>query len=416
MTIAFSVLGPTRKHGPSRWGRGLPLGVVVSAILTLAIGTGVSAADFIVTQLTDSNDGVCDVDCSLRDAILAANALAGEDRVLLGEGVHTLSLLGSDEDLGATGDLDITDDTILLGLGARLSIIDGGAIDRVLDAASGTTSRVEGLTIRNGMLPTGSGAGINAGNADVTLVDCMVTGNHVGGFGSGGGLAGDMMISGSTISNNSADGSGGGLVTSSSTVVNSTFSGNQSLSDFGGGMYVFSFGNVTIDNVSMIDNQASIRGGGLLIEGDATVSVANSVLASNSSGSGGPDCSGPAMSRGYNLVGNGSFCTGFGATGDQVGSDVSPIDPVLTTLGNFGGPTDVHRPDVGSPLIDTGNPAAVGSSSDACAKVDQAGIQRPLDGDRDSIARCDVGAVEGGLIFVDGFESADTSFWTLTFP
>ncbi|MDZ4812374.1 MAG: CSLREA domain-containing protein [Pseudomonadota bacterium] len=40
-----------------------------------------SAAVFSVSKATDSNDGVCDLDCSLREAIVAANANAGADAI-----------------------------------------------------------------------------------------------------------------------------------------------------------------------------------------------------------------------------------------------------------------------------------------------------------------------------------------------
>ena len=36
-------------------------------------------SDFVVTKTADTNDGVCDTDCSLREAIAAANADAGDD-------------------------------------------------------------------------------------------------------------------------------------------------------------------------------------------------------------------------------------------------------------------------------------------------------------------------------------------------
>ncbi|MCH9646833.1 MAG: CSLREA domain-containing protein [Deltaproteobacteria bacterium] len=391
------------------------LAPLLAVVLSLSLMGPAGAIDFDVTKLTDTNDGSCDADCSLREAILAANVLAGEDRVLLGAGVHQLSIAGMGEDLGATGDLDITDDTIMLGLGASSSIIDGGAIDRVVDVEMGTTVTIQGVTVRNGLLSNGSGAGIAAGNAELTLVGCTITDNHVGGFGFGGGLGGDMTIIDSTISANSSDGGGGGLVTSFSTITNSTFSGNESLSDLGGAIYVFSLGMVTVDGATIVGNESALLGGGVLIEGSAVFSIANSVLADNMSDAG-PDCSGLATSRGYNLLGNNSGCSGFGATGDQVGTSSSPIDPLLSPLANHGGPTDTHQPMVGSPLVDAGNPAAVGSSADACTQTDQRGMSRPIDGDGDQIPRCDIGSFEVGAIFADGFESGDTSTWSLTFP
>ena len=40
----------------------------------------VQAATFTVTKTTDTNDGSCNADCSLREAIIAANAPAAATR------------------------------------------------------------------------------------------------------------------------------------------------------------------------------------------------------------------------------------------------------------------------------------------------------------------------------------------------
>ena len=62
---------------------------------------------FTVTKTTDTNDGACTRrDCSLREAILAANALADAE-IAFPAGTLRLSIAGRDEDQGATGDLDI---------------------------------------------------------------------------------------------------------------------------------------------------------------------------------------------------------------------------------------------------------------------------------------------------------------------
>ena len=64
----------------------LPVVFVVSVaataalILAVATNTGPSqAAAFTVTKTADTADGTCDSDCSLRGAIIAANAAAGPD-------------------------------------------------------------------------------------------------------------------------------------------------------------------------------------------------------------------------------------------------------------------------------------------------------------------------------------------------
>lgn len=43
--------------------------------------SGISAATFTVTKTADTNDGTCDADCSLREAVVAANTNAGHDTI-----------------------------------------------------------------------------------------------------------------------------------------------------------------------------------------------------------------------------------------------------------------------------------------------------------------------------------------------
>lgn len=79
------------------------------------------AATFTVTKTADTNDGVCDADCSLREAISAANAAAGVDTVTIPAGTYQLTLAnagGVNEDNNVTGDLDILDSISINGAGS----------------------------------------------------------------------------------------------------------------------------------------------------------------------------------------------------------------------------------------------------------------------------------------------------------
>ena len=78
-------------------------------------------------------DGSCDADCSLREAVVAANALDGIQDVQLSAGIYELTLAGAGEDAAASGDLDATESIVISGAGANLSEIDANGLDRVLD-------------------------------------------------------------------------------------------------------------------------------------------------------------------------------------------------------------------------------------------------------------------------------------------
>ncbi len=101
-----------------------------------------SAASINVTTTDDEVNS--DGDCSLREAIIAANtdtavsgcaAGAGADVISVPTGIYNLTLTGTSEDAAASGDLDILESVTITGAGAGLTIIDGQASDRVFDIA-----------------------------------------------------------------------------------------------------------------------------------------------------------------------------------------------------------------------------------------------------------------------------------------
>lgn len=87
-----------------------------------------SAATFTVTKTTDTNDGACDVDCSPREAVIAANLQAGPDVILLGIGEYRLSIAGTGADLSHTGDLDILQALEIRGVSSITTVIDAAGV------------------------------------------------------------------------------------------------------------------------------------------------------------------------------------------------------------------------------------------------------------------------------------------------
>jgi hypothetical protein len=146
--------------------------------------------------------------------------------------------------------------------------------------------------------------------------------------------------------------------------------------------------NVTITgNLADIDRDGSGDGGGLFSQ-SMNVTLQNTIIAGNndrsSTGSSSMDCAATLNSQGYNLIGNTTGCSlSFADPTTSFG-----LNPLLGPLQNNGGATDTHALLPGSPAIDAANPAAPGSSVNACETVDQRGLLRPQG------AACDIGAFE----------------------
>ena len=126
---------------------------------------------FTVTKTTDTNDGVCDADCSLREAVRAANADATANPSIIqlqAATTYDLTLTNAtQENAAATGDLDITTTlhtvTIVGGgsSGPSATIIDAAGLtsgnmrDRAFQiTGSGVTVIFQDLTIRLARPPT----------------------------------------------------------------------------------------------------------------------------------------------------------------------------------------------------------------------------------------------------------------------
>ena len=141
--------------------------VWIAGALSAALLTGAAparAATFDVTKATDTADGTCNGDCSLREAVIAANDTPGADTITLHAQTYVLSLANlsatnPDEDDPGLGDLDLMDDVTIEGAGAGQSVVDAGAIDRVFNVAAGSHAQMTGLEVRNGKT-NGGGAGI----------------------------------------------------------------------------------------------------------------------------------------------------------------------------------------------------------------------------------------------------------------
>jgi hypothetical protein len=288
---------------------------LVPSLLTLEDRTLPSTLT--VLNNADSGDG------SLRAAIIVAQ---NGDQIIFDQ-----SLQGQTITL-TSGELAITKDLAVEGLGADQLAVSGNHASRVFDISGGVTVTMTGLTITDGLVAPGTadalGGGVfnNGGNVTlggVTLQNNVARGgagtqSHGAGYQArGGGLyssGGSVTIADSTIDGNQAiggpnarvgqapnggDGTGGGLyVTGGSlTVADSTIADNQAI----GGLAV---------NYSEGNGGTGV-GGGIYTTG-ATLTITNSAIASNR-GSGGRGAKGCEVIMACNTApGNGGTSQGGG--------------------------------------------------------------------------------------------------------
>jgi hypothetical protein len=337
-----------------------------------------------------------------------------------------------------TENLTITFSLTVIGAGATRTIVDGGGVGRVIFITSETAKvNLWGLTIRNGVLGTGTKQGPGVFNfGTLTVNRCTITSNHATGFGGfgggifsegsltindstisknghvlgGGGIfsEGSLTINNSTIAANSA-GIGGGIenrytqnggsiltiknsTLSSNTavngggilnqgslvIVNSTLSGNTALDENGGA--ITNDGNLAVFNATFAGNSA-VEGGAIFNNVGATATLQNSIVANSTNGG---NCSGVITSHGYNLSSD-NTCN-FSIIGD-----LNNIDPRLGPLQNNGGPTQTMALQSGSAAIDNGNPSGCTDQAGHLLKTDQRGKPRP---DLEDTRGCDMGAYE----------------------
>jgi hypothetical protein len=350
-----------------------------------------------------------------------------------------------------TENLTIGKNLNILGSGATTTIIDGGGAATVVTIPN-TSAHVtfSKLAIRNGQANlvvigftrASAGGGIN-NSGTLTLTNSIVSGNLApipcihffmfceirGGTAWGGGIynSGALIISNSTISENHAgsycnatpcSAFGGGIYNRGTLMMikNSTLTGNSAGTacstsincqvGVGGAFYVFG-GTVMLNN-STVTGSSAYRcsgvcsgTGGAVVNGSGNLAMNNGTVSGNSAGgifnsgtatlqnsivanNSGTNCGGTITSHGYNLSSDGSCA--FSNSGDR-----DNTNPVLGTLGNYGGPTPTIPLLSGSPAIDSGNPNGCTDGQGHLLKTDQRGKPRP---DIEDTAGCDMGAFE----------------------
>jgi hypothetical protein len=276
-----------------------------------------------------------------------------------------------------------------------------GGYNSTLSVSSSTISN-------NSAYKYGGGVATNDEGAAITIQQSSLTGNSAK-YGGGVFVHNDndhaLTITGSTISGNRAvsryfyfngyynsysgyyGGNGGGVlarrtpfVISNSTIANNTADsvGGGIASD--GGDYAATLSNSTISG-----NRANYAGG--IVQYGVYLTLTNSVIAGNTANLD-PDTGNP---------GNATIAAAFSLIEDTGGSTITDnggnllnVAPQLGALANNGGPTLTMLPLAGSPLINAGDPAFSGLTTDQRGT----GFPRIIGG------RVDIGAVESGTAVV----------------
>ncbi|MEX2238473.1 MAG: choice-of-anchor Q domain-containing protein [Dehalococcoidia bacterium] len=436
----------------------VPLLFAIATAALVLLGSApqsAEAATFVVDRFDDPSPNTprctsAPNDCSLREAILEANATPGTaDQITLRSGRYNLTRTGAG---AGAGDLDITGPVTIVGA-TRQAIIDANDIDRVFEIACAASCDVEfnRLQIRDGLLTgkDGTGGGIDNGqNSTLLLRNSVVSSNRTVGtalYGAGIFNAGSLTVLKSTVKFNVGEGEqayGGGIFNDGAeiAVVDSTVSNNRAQT--GGGLYlrggtafinrsaivsntatdfdgggVYSLRPLVLRNSTLSGNSTASDGGGLYSAGEGPITIENVTIKGNSSLGGGD-----GIFHDSDLVGSLTYkhtifdnvddppgedlnCGAFYATtlkslGKNISTDNSCprdttsdfpnfSDPKLGPLRDNGGLSVTHAPQPGSPALNGGFVDSV----ECAGPRDQRGQLRPVG------TYCDIGAFEAQVCF-----------------
>lgn len=366
-----------------------------------------------VTSTADHGPG------TLRDALMGAEDgdLITFDPGLNGDTIHLEK------------ELRICSEVTIQGPGAGLLAVSGGDSTRLVRIMPTDSVTITGLSLVEGNTRAGEDGGGLFVEGTLRLVHCVVSENFADDDGGGivmreeaklyldssrvtNNLCGDdgagirnfggsLFITHSTISRNACPSFGGGI--SSSGTVNisqSTFNGNTAATA-GGGIRSFG-GTLTVENstfwlnisgdrggaisasidvdlnfCTLVKNTASGQGGAVRLDG-SNCTLENTLVAGNLSPLG-PNLGlngGTYTSNGYNFIGDSTGSAWVPAMADQLGSSTSPLDPLVLSLMNNGGPTETIGLDPNSPCLDAAN----GMGAPA---TDQRGMMRIVNNEPD---------------------------------
>ena len=333
--------------------------------------------------------------------------------------------------------------------GPEQTVIDAGGAGSAVSFTSGETraSVLSGFTIRGGATLF-LGGGLHIESSSPTVLGNVITGNSAC---AGGGVAvsfGSPLIQANRITRNEiagCDGTGAGVFiggTVAPELVNNEIAENTGPNSDGGGISLFNAGSVVIRNNVITRNSVSgsvacSAGGGIVSYGDSQATIAGNLIAGNSACGGGgifwrsssgnnvlvnntiadndaeswPGVyvadfdagdelhnniitahTGPALycATGAPTLKSNDIFSGQGAAYEGTCADQTGLTGNISADPAFiGAANRDYRVRMTSAVVDAGNGAAP-----ALPATDLAGFDRVFDGNRDGVARVDIGAFE----------------------
>ena len=323
-------------------------GIAATATLGLA---GTALADSYTYYVGSNADTTGSTDCldpdnttcTLRDAVYAANANNGYADYV----VFTSNVSGT-VTLGGT-DILIDDPVYIYGRGPDVSTVSGNGDSRIFDidmTNTGDNVAIYGLTLTDGS--DGAGGAIYDNNADLRVVDSVLTGNDAtaGGaiYENGGSNHGrNLVVAYSTLDHNTAVYGGAVAGDDSAGIIGGSTLAANTASNVGGGVFNFSggYGARLFDSTISGNSSANAEGGvtTYYAEADNTI-VANSSAASSDTFD-------------IYLYAIGSLIESPGSTVYGT-TNIVGVDPQLGGLGTNGGLTPTLKPAASSPVVDKG--------------------------------------------------------------
>jgi hypothetical protein len=264
-------------------------------LVAFGLVSSAGAATFQPTRFDDpAPDGCLPTDCSLREAVIDANATVASDDIVLAAGDYELQRLCS-TDTPECGDLDVTAATRITGAGSAATHITN-ATDPPFDVVQLYQARVlhvvsaslelDALTLRRGIGNSSffgdvPGGCLRAQAASLALHDVAMTDCYTSSYGGAAYLTASQGTFDHVLLTRSRASGGGGIVLGS----NTTVSGSRvrildNTAYWGGGVLAWSGPNALrladrsfIAGNSTVQDNGDQRGGGVLVLGPGTLTL-----------------------------------------------------------------------------------------------------------------------------------------------